>query len=276
MKVLDPWLDLLFPPTCELCGRRCEPNQPACEACRPLDAPLRTPGLDRRCGRCARTLPEAIANLGAAHATCAPCRRGEAPAVDATVCLGSYRDPALRELLLRFKHAPRPALARPLGRALAARLVARPAEHGTSAPGRPEGPNHPGDPDHPKSHNPEPWIVPIPLHGARRFDRGFDQAVLLAQAIVDAGFGELGLALRRPSVAPPQGSPFARERRSNVRGAFRVRRPWPKRLRGRGVWLVDDVGTTLSTASEAARKVRGSSPLFLGLALAARADPPGS
>ena len=184
--------------------------------------------------------------------------------MDATICLGSYRDPALRELVLRFKHAPRPALAKPLGRALAVQLAA-------SSPGRRNSAS-----GHSLGREAEPWIVPIPLHGARRFDRGFDQAVLLAQAIVESGFGELGLALRRCSVGPPQGSPFARERSSNVRGAFRARRPWSARLRGRGVWLVDDVGTTLSTASEAARKVRGSSPSFLGLALAARVDPPGS
>lgn len=268
MKVLDPWLDLLFPPTCELCAQSCDPNGPFCERCRPLAAPLRAIAHDPRCGRCGRALPEAIAELGPAHALCAPCRRGAAPAVDATVCLGSYRDPALRELLLRFKHAPRPALARPLGRALAARLSANPASglNPASAPLE-QGSGAQRD---------EPWIVPIPLHRARRFDRGFDQAVLLAEAIVDAGFGELALALRRCTVAPPQGSPFARERESNVRGAFRIRRSWIARLRGRGVWLVDDVGTTLSTASEAARKVRGSRPAFLGLALAARADPGGS
>src|SRR3990170_3366983 len=46
------------------------------------------------------------------------------------------------------------------------------------------------------------------------------------------------------------------QRRSNVRGAFRVRRP--RQVAGRRVILVDDVYTTGATANECARVLRGA------------------
>lgn len=257
----DDWLDLLFPPTCEVCGALCGVGRQACDDCdwmtRSLAAPACSEVGRSRCMRCASSLPNLIVELGLEGALCAACRRDGGPRVGVTVCVGGYGDPGLRELLLRYKHAPRPGLARPLGRALAARLAGfeaeRPAGAGRARPG--------------------PLIVPVPLHFSRRFERGFDQAVGLARAIVEAGFGELALALRRSRAAPPQGSPFARARHRNVHGVFAVRRGAARQLAGRPLWLVDDVGTTLSTVSEAARCLRGAGPEFIGLALVARASP---
>lgn len=95
-------------------------------------------------------------------------------------------------------------------------------------------------------------VVPVPLHRARRRERGFDQAALLAQAVA----GEMGAkaaprALKRCRDTPHQIGLSRRERRRNVRGAFAARQPVPA-----CIWLVDDVATTGATLAEAARALR--------------------
>lgn len=96
-------------------------------------------------------------------------------------------------------------------------------------------------------------IVPVPLHPRRLRERGFNQALLLAQA-----FTGLPLArelLVRVRHTPPQTTlKNPKERRENVRGAFAV--PRPELVRGKKVLLVDDVFTTGATVRECARTLR--------------------
>lgn len=92
-------------------------------------------------------------------------------------------------------------------------------------------------------------VVPTPLHAARRRERGYDQAGLLARAMAR----ELGLPceitqLKRTRRTKQQASLGVEERRSNVAGAFTATRPIP----GGTVLLVDDVYTTGATLNAAA------------------------
>jgi ComF family protein len=94
-------------------------------------------------------------------------------------------------------------------------------------------------------------LVPVPPDGDRSLRRGHHPPDRLAREL--ARRWELPVARilgRTRPLRPQRGLPL-RERRRNVRGAFVAGRPAP-----RVVVLVDDVYTTGSTASEAARALR--------------------
>ena len=95
-------------------------------------------------------------------------------------------------------------------------------------------------------------VVPVPLHWRREWARGHNQSLELAEELaIGLGVPCLKKCLQRIRHTPQQLQPSASARRENVRGAFRVRRG--ANLSGKRILLVDDVMTTGSTASEAAR-----------------------
>jgi ComF family protein len=96
-------------------------------------------------------------------------------------------------------------------------------------------------------------LVPVPLHGARLRERGFNQAVAIARYAgrmlrVPIAPG----VVRRVRDTPSQTSLSVDERHRNVRGAFAVSGARAlRRLLGAGhVAIVDDVITTGSTVAE--------------------------
>lgn len=104
-------------------------------------------------------------------------------------------------------------------------------------------------------------VLPVPLHPRRLRRRGFNQSELLLRewqrhshpsAGPPVAFG----VLERAKTAVPQAGLGRRERESNIRGVFVVRRP--EQVDGRHILLVDDVITTGATAGECARVLRTS------------------
>ena len=171
------------------------------------------------CGRCWAAIPRLDDWL------CARCLgRGDDPAGCrihrgyACWCAWIYEDRAAC-LVRSLKYEGRRALARELGERLAQSLA---------------------------MHYRPDVVVEVPMHGVRRRERGFNQAAWLAEgAAARLAAPWLEGALARVHPTPPQTGLGAGARRSNVRGAFRVRDP--EALRGRKVLLVDDVITTGST-----------------------------
>lgn len=236
--------DAVFPALCPLC-RGPEPGDGL--GCAEHRLPLEPPGP--RCGRCASALPPSIAD----GERCADCRI-DPPSFARTIALADYRaQPPAREWILALKHGRRPDLALSLGRALGARLA--------SAGGR--------------AGDEPPILVPVPLHGLRRLERGYDQALLLARAAAEVEGLRVVRALRRARFTAVQGSLGAPSRTANVAGAFRERWIWPRPARmlaGREVWLVDDVVTSGATASECARALKRLGAARVGVLAVARAQ----
>lgn len=92
-------------------------------------------------------------------------------------------------------------------------------------------------------------FVPVSLR--RNFERGFDQARLLAEEAANIWGVKAEAVLRKGRHTRAQSSlQDAALRKANVKGAYRV--PHPERVRGRRFLLIDDVCTTGSTLSAAA------------------------
>ncbi len=80
----------------------------------------------------------------------------------------------------------------------------------------------------------------MPLHWLRLWQRGFNQAALLAQPVGQYFNIEIVHALKRDRYTRAQTLLDTRERVANVRNAFRVKLP----VAGRHIALLDDVTTT--------------------------------
>jgi ComF family protein len=130
--------------------------------------------------------------------------------------------------ITRFKYQPLADLARPLGE-----LLAREAERFSF------------DVD---------AVVPVPLHVSRLFERGFNQAALLAAPVSRAlGVPHLARALERTRATEKQAELDRSARLRNVASAFRARSSLPERI-----LLVDDVRTTGATQDACAIALRAA------------------
>lgn len=231
-------LHLIYPAACHVCDVPLPPEGgPFCDACRA--ALSRDPHAT--CPRCAGTVgPYSHLDHG-----CLRCRTLRFPFA-AAVRLGPYREP-LRQAILRMKQPGGEMLAELVGEFWADLAGDRLAGLGADV------------------------VVPVPLHWLRQWQRGHNQSETLARGLAT----RLNLPLRprwlrRVRHTPKQTLPRI-DRRANVRGAFAAR-PVPE-LRGRTVLLVDDVMTTGSTASEAARALRAAGASRVVVAVLARATP---
>ncbi len=237
-SILQGLLHLVYPGACHVCNLPLPPGSgPFCAGCRhELTTDPHSP-----CPRCAGT----IGPFAAVADGCPDCR-GISFAFDKVVRLGPYESPGkLREVVLRMKQASGEALAELVGELWAECAGSRLRDLGADL------------------------VVPVPLHWRRRWRRGYNQSEALARPIA----GRLHLpfrpgSLRRIRNTPEQkGSGMAAERLDNVRGAFLAR---GHELAGRTILLVDDVLTTGSTASEAARALRRAGAKRVVVAVLAR------
>lgn len=193
-------------------------------------------------------------------ALCGPCTR-QAPPYDWARAVMRY-DGGGRGLVLGFKHADRIHGAPLFGRWLAGLCVAAldPADDGAPV-----------------------LVVPVPLHRRRLLKRRYNQAGLVAYAMVkDIAMRRSKLMLEvipdllvRHRNTPSQGG-HAGLRKKNIRGAFEIHRRHREMLAGRRVILVDDVHTTGATLSECARVLQsGGAHAIYALTLARVIRPEG-
>jgi len=157
--------------------------------------------------------------------------------------MGLYAD-RRRDAILRMKQPNGEGLAEMMGRVFSGMLGTRLREQGITV------------------------VVPVPLHWRRRFARGHNQAEGVARELARDLGTQFAICLRRVRHTPQQVQPTASARRENVKGAFRI--AWGASLAGHTVLLVDDVMTTGSTASEAARTLKAAGAKKVVVAVLAR------
>jgi ComF family protein len=96
-------------------------------------------------------------------------------------------------------------------------------------------------------------LIPVPLHGSRLRERGFNQSALLARELAARWrLPSVENALERTRATTTQTRLTPGERHRNVSGCFRVAPGAMESLRGAHVVLVDDVVTTGATLNACA------------------------
>lgn len=213
--MVNKWLNIaqnyFQPPVCVLCGNQGLDGLDLCEGCY---ADL--PWLTCVCSCCA--LPMAVGAL------CGRCQK-KSPTFDRVFAVFEYFEPVDR-LICGLKFSAHLHFSTVLGRLMVPRLVDLLANESL----------------------PE-LILPVPLCAPRIRQRGFNQALVLAQVLSQGLNVPLARnACQRIKVALPQVGLGADERRRNLQGAFAV----SKKLDIKHVAIVDDVMTTGSTVEELA------------------------
>lgn len=100
-------------------------------------------------------------------------------------------------------------------------------------------------------------LIPIPLHWRRLWQRKYNQAALLAQAVAKRAHCPVLLdGLQRLHYRPPQAGLSRAQRLTNLRGNFRVHPKHLADLQGKHVILIDDVMTTGATLNACARALK--------------------
>jgi ComF family protein len=210
-----PLVDLVYPPRCPLCGGAVARQGGLCAECW---GALAFPG-EPCCTTCQRPMTP---RSQARSEQCDAC--AQHPPLHTRVTAATLYNDTSRQLVLNLKHGHKIALAGLMGRLMAARLGVPAADQAL------------------------PLLVPVPLHRWRLWDRGFNQAALLAREIAQAGKGEMLVdGLVRTRRTPSLGGLGRDEREAVLAGAITVPRQRVEAIRGRRVVLVDDVLTSGAT-----------------------------
>jgi ComF family protein len=204
-------LDFALPARCAGCGAIVDEVHTFCMDCWSSIDFIR--GGCESCG-----LPLEATDFG----TCAVCL-AKPPRIQRTRAAVTYSD-ITRGLALRLKYGRKVGLAKTMAHYMAPLLSGLPTD----------------------AH-----LVPVPLHRRRLWERGFNQAGLLAGELSRRSGLMVDHALIRTRRTPPLKGLSRLQRRRAVAGAFGVHRN--ANLRGRTFVLVDDVLTTGSTANGCAR-----------------------
>lgn len=113
-------------------------------------------------------------------------------------------------------------------------------------------------------------LVPMPIHRSRMWERGFNQAEILARHLRATSGLEVQSLLRRRKKTARQAGLSSKERRLNVRDAFVVTNA--RRVQGKRILLVDDVLTTGASANACALTLKRAGASSVAILALARAD----
>ena len=243
----DLWaaaLHLLFPTPCHVCGAPLDRERVGSLCGRCWRALERMPPAG--CSRCGWPFPAVAAAAGTEQPLCQRCRESEDTFRLARAVLRYRTEGTARAAILLAKHGGRLTLLRHLAWLLAAEASRYLPLIGWDA------------------------LVPVPLHWRRRWERGFNQAEVLARAVGrQHGLPVLRRALVRVRPTPRQEGDLDARRR-NVREAFAVQKP--QAVRDQRLLLVDDVFTTGATANACARALLDAGAAEVGVLTLARVE----
>jgi len=231
IELKDSLLDFIYPPHCLICGRYLfleEKN--ICNFCWDSLSILPDPfcpvcksflqGLKTKCGICY--------SGGGSPAIC-----GGNENIQLVKSLGTFDD-HYKVLIHNFKYKRKIFLGRRLGKRLGENLSLD------------------------QRFSDFDFLIPVPLHPARKRERGFNQSEILAEAVSEKmNVPVLKKILKRIKNTKDQTNLNAEQREKNVSGAFSVSSAENReKIYGKKIILIDDVITTGATLKECARVLK--------------------
>jgi ComF family protein len=118
--------------------------------------------------------------------------------------------------------------------------------------------------------NINPIVIPIPLHGDKQKERGFNQAEMIAKGFCQITKYPLkvkGLTRIRATEAMFGLNP--QQRQENIKQAFELDLSWQKHPPQTPILLIDDIYTTGTTAKEVTKLLQNKGIKVLGIAVIA-------
>jgi len=112
----------------------------------------------------------------------------------------------------------------------------------------------------------DPLLIPIPLSGKRRRERGYNQAELICQELMKENSPNSGITFtlgKNILIKPQETEHQARienraQRMKNIVGSFDIKdkRKNGEKIKGRNIILIDDITTTGATLAEAKKVLK--------------------
>ena len=161
---------------------------------------------------------------------------------DAAYSFGSYEGP-LRKLIHLFKYAKVETLALPLSRLL---VQAMPIDERFDL------------------------VIAMPMHWRKRWERGFNQAELLAKPLAKRCGLKVSTTFGRKRYTKAQAGLTEVQRRENLKDSFCVRNA--QQIAGKRILLIDDVFTTGATLRSAAGALKAAGVARVTALTLARVD----
>ena len=218
-----------------------------CPACRSNEADMPN-GFCRECREKLMLYPESMQRcpgcggmMTGALAVCIQCLAEPERPWQKAYSMMPYRGFA-RNLIRNLKFSKRPELARAFGMLLAENL----RQNNISAD----------------------LIVPVPLHFARQFSRGYNQSQLLADVLSSFCKIPVSQPLRRIRKRSHQSRRNRSDRHRELSGTFILTAP--EKVKDRHILMIDDVFTTGATLHAAVKTVMDGSPASVTIITLAR------
>ena len=180
------------------------------------------------CSQCGYAFPSKI--IQSSKPLCGNCRRNLF-LFDFARSFATFHDP-LKEIIHQFKYRSHRSLARPLAHLLHSAYRLHFEQLASDA------------------------MIAVPMHPSRERERGFNQTAELCKHFSRSTHIPIEQVLLRKRPTKVQAGLSRRERRLNLRGAFKVSRK--ERIEGRSLLLIDDVFTTGATVNECAKILKES------------------